>query len=52
MKIATRVGPIMVRTRRTPQADEIITQAEPKFVTTTGPTGAKSGDHTQTSVGG
>ena len=47
MKIAPRVGPTFVKTRRTPPAGMITTQAGPKFVKTTSQTGANLGDHTQ-----
>lgn len=47
MKIASRVGPTFVKTRRTPPAEIITTQVGPKFVKVTGRTGANLGDHTQ-----
>lgn len=47
MKIAPRVGPTFVKTRRAPPAGMITTQAGPKFLKTTCQTGANLGDHTQ-----
>ena len=49
VKIAPRVGPTFVMTRRAPPAGMITTQVGPKFVKTTGQTGANLGDHTQRS---
>jgi hypothetical protein len=42
------VEPTFVKTRRAPPAGVITTQVGPKFVKTTGQTGASLGDHTQT----